>query len=124
MRLCFGCGGFLAGLSWGGGGFSTINDYAGGAFCHCRSGLFGRLILFVIEAGEIIFYLKEVGLFFTHLAADTADLTHPAGRFGVFFASAGNGHHIFLPKANHLNQVSRTNLRAGGAAGALFIIDG
>ena len=113
----------MAWFSWGGGRFSAIDNYAGGAFCHCRFGLFARLIVFIVEAGEVIFCLEEVGLFFAHLAADATDLAHLPRRFTILPTPAGNGHHIFLPKADHLNQKSRTNLRTGRTAGALFIID-
>ena len=106
------------------GGFAAEDNYFGRAFVHRRFGLLVRLILSIIQPGQIIFNHKDIGLLCTQAATDTTDFTKRACAFTRLLTAAGNRHHIFMAEGNHLNQVPRACLRAGGTAGAFVVVNG
>jgi len=85
------------------GGFSAIDDYAGGAFVQCGLSLFGGLVFFVVNPGEIVVYRKDIALFCAQFTADTADPAHRAGCFWVFSAATRDGHDVFRAERYHLD---------------------
>ena len=58
------------------GGFSAVNDYAGGAFVYGCFGLFCGLVFCIVNSGVVVFDREQVGLFYAETAADAADLAH------------------------------------------------
>ena len=84
---------------------------------------FVRLIICVIQICQIIYQLELAGLFDAKRTCDTADIAHRARNFANFLIAAGNRKHIFLCIGNHIDEISRTGLRAGCAAGAFFVVN-
>jgi uncharacterized membrane protein len=113
----------LAGGSGKGGGFSTQDYYAGGAFGHGGFGLLVRLIPFIIECRKVVFNDEDVGLLYAKRTADAADFAHLAGGLSVLDIFAGDGHHIFVREGHHFNKVPRAGLCAGAATCAFVIVN-
>ena len=67
---------FFGGLARRGCGFSSEDDYAGGAFIEGGFGFGGGLVFLVIEAGEVIIEREDIGLFCAEGATDASDFTH------------------------------------------------
>ena len=110
---------WLAGL---GGGFAAKDDDARGAFVVSSLDFFVELVFFVIQTREVVFDLKQVRLFCAQTAGDAPYLAHRTGGFAGFPAAAGYGHHNFVAEGDHFDEVSRTGLRAGSAAGTFFVV--
>lgn len=116
--------GFWVWLSWRRNRFASVDYYACWAFVEGVFGVLGRLIFQIVYSGEVVFDSEQVGLFCTKSAADAADFAHFAGALAGFLAATCDGHHGFMAKGDHLDEIAWAGFRAGCTAGALIVIDG